>query len=119
AELRGELIREFAGLADMCAGLEQNDDRESGRPIERPEAPAVARPDVFLVGRRATRAVDAALTDSRRLALHRRPQRPRAHGPPPSTRCAAGKAVPSARKDGRTIPVGVCAFSPARRWMPT
>jgi hypothetical protein len=44
-----------------------------------PETPALVRPQVVAVGRCAPAAIHPALTESRRLALDRRSQRPRPH----------------------------------------
>ena len=77
AELGGQLLGQVSGLGVVHPGLEQRDERQAGRTVERPQAPALRRPEVLVVAEVAAAAVDAALAVPRRLALDRREQRPR------------------------------------------
>ena len=77
AELGGELVAEVARLGVVLARLEQDDERQSGRPVEGPEAPVLVRPEVLVVGGRAAAAVDPALTVARALHGFRGQQRAR------------------------------------------
>ncbi len=52
--------REVAGLRVVPARLEQHDERQAGRLVERPEPPVVGRPEVVVVGGGAAVAVDDA-----------------------------------------------------------
>jgi diadenosine tetraphosphate (Ap4A) HIT family hydrolase len=79
AELCGQAVGEVARLADVVARLEEDDDGEPGRLVQTAHAPALVRPQIVVVGRRAGMAVDAALAVTRLLALDRWTQRPRLH----------------------------------------
>jgi len=77
AELGGECVGKVSGLGVVHPGLEQRDERQAGRTVERPEAPALRRPEALVVAEVAAAAVDAALAVPRRLVLGRREQGPR------------------------------------------
>ena len=46
AELGGQVVGQVARLREVLARLEQDDDGEPGRPVEAPQPPALARPEV-------------------------------------------------------------------------
>ena len=78
AELRGEIVREVADLGDVLAGLENHDDGQAGR-FQTVQAPALVRPEVLVVRRSASLAVDTACAAPRLLTLDGRLERARAH----------------------------------------
>jgi hypothetical protein len=81
AELGGELLGQVARRRIVRARLEEDDDRQAARLVERAQPPAFVRPDVGIVRQRAGSAVDASLAVARPLSLHRRLQRLRLDGP--------------------------------------
>ena len=66
------------GASRCSRGLEDEDNRQSGR-SERVQAPALVRPDLFVVGRLAAPAVHSAFSVARLFLLDRRPKSTRRH----------------------------------------
>ena len=79
AELGRELVRQIAGLREMLARLEQDNDRQACWRVERPQAPALARPEVLVVGADAAHAFDTAMAVPGRLLLDGRLEAARPH----------------------------------------
>ncbi|HKW73086.1 MAG TPA: hypothetical protein VJQ08_09700 [Candidatus Dormibacteraeota bacterium] len=67
AELLGHLVLEVAGIAIVAARLEQKDQGEARRFLERQEAPPLAGPEVVGIGSLAVEAIDPAGTCARNL----------------------------------------------------
>jgi hypothetical protein len=69
AELGGQLVGEVARLRVMLPGFQKHDDRQARGAVERPEAPALRRPEVLVVAGRTAAAVDATLAVSNRVTF--------------------------------------------------
>ena len=77
-ELRREIIGEVAGLGEVLARLQKDDE---GRPVgsERVQPPTLGRPDVLVVRGQTAAAIDTALAVARLFPLDRRPEGARGH----------------------------------------
>src|SRR5205085_6421449 len=80
-ELGAQLLGQVAGRREVPARLEEDDNGQAARLVERPQPPALVRPDVRVVRCCAGMAVDASGAVARLLSLDGRRERSGLRGP--------------------------------------